>query len=355
MMQKKAVLKAVEYEVRHLVPGMEVARHICSEDGKVLVAKGVLISRETISTLQKWNVQKVPIISQAPMAPITDPKLKRFIHKYNNSIVAVQKAFDVVRENQEIPIESMRAAAVEMVDSVREAGNVVDRLYDLPRCDDYTMHHSVNVSVITALIGVWLKLPSETVNALTLVGLLHDIGKSQLPPKLLNQSRLLKNNDYELYKLHIAYGEALVQRVPDLAESIISGIVQHHERIDGSGYPRGLIKEEIHPYAKIVAVADLYDEKLTINRAHDLAISPYTSLESLWDSAYKLDAEAFITFTDRMCDYIAGNIVALNDGRQGKVVFLNKRFPSRCIVKLNNGEVLNLMSNREVRIHHLVR
>lgn len=354
-MEGRTLVQSVQYEVRHLVPGMEVARHICSEDGKVLVAKGALISKETISTLQKWGVKKIPIATQAPMSPITDPKLKRFIHKYNNSIVALQDAFDIVREKQEIPIDSMRATAAEMVDSVQEAGNVVDRLYDLPRCDDYTMHHSVNVSVITALIGVWLKLPPETVNALSLVGLLHDIGKSQIPPKLLNQPRSLKNIDYQLYKLHIAYGEELVRKVPDLAESIISGIIQHHERTDGSGYPHGLTKEEIHPYAQIVAVADLYDEQLTINRAHDSAISPYTSIELLWDSAYKLDAEACITFTDRMCDHIAGNIVALNDGRQGRVVVVNKRFPSQCMVQLDNGEVLNLISNRQVRIHHLVR
>lgn len=353
-MDKKSI-PTIEHEVRHLVPGMEIARDVCSEDGKILVAKGTIISRETINSLKKWDVYRVPVLLQAAVTPISDPSLKQFIHKYNKSISAVQNAFDVMREKEEVPIESMRATAAELVDSVQEAGNVIDRLYDLPRCDDLTFHHCVNVSVIAALIGMWLNFPQEIINALSLTGLMHDIGKSQLPPSLLNQPYFLKASDYEYYKMHIDYGEDLARRVPDLAESIISGITQHHERADGSGYPHGLTREGIHPYAQIIAVADLYDERLTINRRNDLEISPYASLESLWDNAYKLDTEACLIFADRMSDYISGNIVALNDGRQGRVVFVNKRFPSRCMVQLDDGKVLNLMSDGKVRIHHLVR
>jgi putative nucleotidyltransferase with HDIG domain len=288
--------------------------------------------------------------------PIVNPKMQKFLNTYNQSVLVVQKAFDDIRSTQEVPLDTFTATAADIAESVTEAGNVIDRLYNLPPCDDYTMYHSVNVSAISALIATWLKYPFEQVNAISLAGLLHDVGKSLLPPELLHKPYKLSPEEYEQYMKHVSYGYELVSKIPDISQSITAAVFQHHERRDGSGYPGGLTDDYIHPYAKIVAVADLYDEGLTINSENPQSmLSPYCSLQKLWDEVCRLDPKACITFADSMADFLSGNRVALTDGREGRVVFINKAKPSLSIVQLDDGSVVDLSEQLEVRIHYVVR
>ena len=261
-----------------------------------------------------------------------------------------------IRSTQEIPLETFTATADNIASNVAEAGNIIDRLYNLPPCDDYTMYHSVNVSAISALIAIWLKYPPESVNAISLAGLLHDVGKSLLPGEVLNKPYKLPPDAYELYKKHVAYGYELVSKIPHISQSLTSAVFQHHERRDGSGYPGGLTDEHIHPYAKIVAVADLYDEELMINRDDPQSmISPYFSLQKLRDAVCRLDPKACLTFTYNMADFLSGNRVALTDGRQGRVVFINKDKPASSIVQLDDGLVIDLTEHHGVLIHYVLR
>lgn len=347
--------KIIEQKVEYLVPGVELARDVYSSDGKVLVGAGTIISQHTLNKLKNWMISKVYIVTEAPVNPITDPKLQQFLNNYNQSVAAVEAAFASIRETQEIPIDSFQSTANDIQESMSTTGNIVDQLYNFPPCDDYTFRHSVNVCAISALIATWLKMPPQTVNAISLVGLLHDVGKAQLPPHLLNQPYSLTAQDYEHYKQHTVFGYNLVSKIPHIAQSIMSGVIQHHEREDGSGYPYGLTSDKIHPYAKIVAVADLYDEYLTINCDQPGTFSPYVSLEKLRDQLTRVDAKSCIIFTDSMTNFLSGNLVALSDGRQGRVVFINKEKPSRSMVQLEDGKVLDLGRCSDVHIKYVIR
>lgn len=349
--------KIIEQSIEFLVPGMELARDIYSSDGKILFNQNNILSQHNIQKLSNWKIPKVFIYAEvATSNPITDPKLQKFINTYNQSVPVVQKAFNDIRSSQEVPIDTLTATATDIASNVAEAGNVIDRLYNLPPCDDYTMYHSVNVSAISALIAIWLKYPPESVNAISLAGLLHDVGKSLLPPQLLHQPNKLSSEDYELYKQHVAYGYDLVSKIPNISQSITAAVFQHHERRDGSGYPGGLTDYYIHPYANIVAVADLYDEAMTINREDPQAmLSPYISLQKLRDALSKLDPKVCITFLDNMTNFLSGNRVALTDGRQGRVVFINKEQPALSMVRLDNGTVLDLREEENLSINYIVR
>jgi putative nucleotidyltransferase with HDIG domain len=355
MQKSEPVTKVVQLNLGSLVPGMELARDVVSSDGKVLIGAGTVISNHTIGKLDNWEIKTVDIVSEVAANPILRPELQQFVNSYNRSVTVVQAAFDTLRSTQEVPLETFTATANELADGVRAAGNVVDRLYDLPPCDDATFQHSVNVSVIAALIATWLGYPPAIVNAISLTGLLHDVGKSQLPPSLLNQPSRLPEADYDYYKKHVAYGFELLRKVPDLADSVKVGVLQHHERNNGCGYPHQLAAGKIHPYARIVAVADIYDEALTVERDPTIVYSPYTGLEKIYSEKHVADPEICLLFTRRMLNFLSGNIVALNDGRQGRVVFLNEVSPSRSIVQLTSGAVLDLACDPELRIRHVIR
>jgi putative nucleotidyltransferase with HDIG domain len=348
-------IKFDQIRIEHLVPGMELARDVHSDDGMVLASAGIVISRYTIDKFKKWSVPAADIITQVASNPIVDPKVEKFINSYNRSVAVIQQAFQSIRETQEVPLDTFTATADEIAGNIRTAGNIIDRLYDMPAFDDSTFHHSVNVGVIAALITTWLDYPPSVVNAVSLAGLLHDVGKAQIPVSLLNRPDKLPPLDYEHYKKHATYGFELLRNQTDLAQSIMSGIIQHHERTDGSGYPYNLTDDKIHPYAKIIAIADIYDEALTVNCDPSLAYSPYAGLEKVDELKYHLDTEFCLMFTARMLNFLSGNIVALSNGRQGRVVFLNKEQPSRSVVQLTDGTVLDLREHTALRIQHVIR
>ncbi|SDE99733.1 HD-GYP domain-containing protein [Sporomusa acidovorans] len=349
--------KIIEQSIEYLVPGMELARDVCSSDGKVLFSQNSILAQHNIQKLISWQIPKVFVYAEVTTAnPIIDPKLQKFLNTYNQSVTVVQKAFDDIRSTQEIPIDTLAATADDIAAGVAETGNIIDRLYNLPPCDDYTMYHSVNVSAISALIAIWLKYPPESVNAISLAGLLHDVGKSCLPTELLNKPNKLPPNQYEEYMKHVTLGYDLVRKTPNISQSIATAVFQHHERRDGSGYPGGLTDFHIHPYAKIIAVADLYDEGMTINCENPQSkLSPYLSLQKLRENVHRLNPKVCIIFTDNMVNFLSGNQVALTDGRQGRVVFINKDQPARSMVQLDNGTVLDLSEQTEVSIHYIIR
>lgn len=351
----KATQKIVQQKVEFLVPGMELARDIYTDNGSILASESTIINKSLIKKLHNWNIDQVSIIAEITNNPINDPKIQKFLNSYNQSVTVVQRAFDNIRQNQEVPIETFTQAADEIVGNIADSGNVIDQLYNLPQCDDYTFRHSVNVSAIAALIATWLKFPQDSISAVTLAGLLHDVGKSQLPEDILNKSYRLASKDYELYKTHTAIGYDLVKKIPNIAQSVLLGILDHHEREDGTGYPKQLTSEDIHPYAKIIAVADMFDEELTINCETPGALSPYLSLDKMRNEIYRIDTKTCMTFTENMMNFLSGNLIALTNGQQGRVVFVNKNKPSHSIVQQEDGTVIDLSEIEDLSIHYVIR
>lgn len=342
-----------ELAVKHLVPGMTIAQDVVSNDGTILVNGGVEVSRRTIDKLQDWQIVSVTIVKENTYNPLARPEVKKFLNTYNQSISVVNQAFEQARLTKEVPLDTFVEMNEEIQKNTPASGNIIDQLYNLPPCDDYTFHHCVNVSVIAALLAGWLGYPPDIVNDISLAGLLHDIGKSQLPEHLLQRTDSLSPNEYEEYKKHVNLGYELLQHKPDVPQAVKMSILAHHERQDGSGYPYKLKGDKIHPYAQIVAVADLYDEGLTINRKPDIVYSPYVALEQLKDCIHQVAAKPVITFVDRMTNFLSGNLVAITDGRIGRVVFINKQSPCRPMIQLEDGQVLDLSETPELKVMYL--
>lgn len=348
--------RIVKQDIEYLVAGMELARDIVSLEGKVLASQGTLISQYTIDQLKKRDIKEIYIYVEVPVESIIDPIAQQFIAHYTQSVDMVKKSFQHVIATNEVPLDNFAATAEEITGNITTTGNGVDLLYSLFQSnDDAIYRHSVNVSIISALIATWLKLPAEIVSAISLTGLLHDIGKTQLPPELFKMTGELSEEEILEYNKHTLFGFELVRKLPDVSQSIAQGVLQHHEFMDGSGYPYGSKKEKIHPYAQIIAIADLYDKSLIINNNEGIVLSPYTGLEILWKEAYRLNTNNCIVFRDNMLNFLSGNMVVLSDGRKGRVILVSKETPSRSTVQLEDGSVINLFSEKDLHIHHVLR
>jgi len=218
--------------------------------------------------------------------------------------------------------------------------------------DDIIYVHCVNVALICSVLGEWLHMDDADRNVLVIAGLLHDIGKIVLPKEVLSKTSKLSDEEYSLVKQHTLKGYDLV-KYKDMDERIKLAILQHHERIDGSGYPSGLSNNAISSFAKIIAIADVYDA-MTSNRIYRQGICPFDVIETIEKEGYqKYDAQFLLPFLHRVTECYVNAEVKLSDGREGTVILLNNNQLSRPVVKVGE-EYINLAENSDLSISALL-
>jgi len=219
--------------------------------------------------------------------------------------------------------------------------------------EDYIYYHSIAVSYISASIARWAKLPEEDLIWIAVAGALHDIGKAKLNQTTLAKPRSLTDEEMKEVKKYPVLGYHLVKGIPTLNRSVTLGILQHQEREDASGFPLALSGDSIHPYAKIIAIADIF-HAMCSNKTYRGAKSPYLALEQLLaDSFGKLDPNFVRIFVDGMTHFPLGTKVELNNGTMGTIVFVDSSQPTRPMVDVN-GTILNLAQNRSLLINRVL-
>ncbi|UUZ91298.1 HD-GYP domain-containing protein [Paenibacillus sp. P25] len=185
-------------------------------------------------------------------------------------------------------------------------------------------------------------------------GPLHDIGNALVDPAILFKPNRLSSDELEEMKKHTILGYNLLKNVPAINEGIKLCALQHHEREDGSGYPLGVRSDKIHPYSKIVAVADMF-HAMTSDRSHKKAASPYLVLEQIKDEAFgKMEPSLVQIFVDKVTSFHNGTLVRLSDNRIGEIVFSERSHPTRPWVNVN-GKIINLTLERQLYIQEVIQ
>ena len=210
--------------------------------------------------------------------------------------------------------------------------DLFDTLHNLRSVDDSIYVHSLNVALISRMIGKWLKMPAKDLETLTLAGLLHDTGKSLIPDDLLNKQDKLTDEEYDLLCQHSQLGYDLLMPLP----------------LD----PR-VKKDEIDDFAHIIAIADVYDA-MTAARTYRAALCPFQVIaEFEKDGLQKYKPKYILTFLEHIASTYQNNRVLLSDGRAANIVLLNRNHLSKPLVQLNNGECIDL-ARSELYINSLI-
>jgi HD-GYP domain-containing protein (c-di-GMP phosphodiesterase class II) len=231
--------------------------------------------------------------------------------------------------------------AEKMVNQMIENAPVSVDMIDLRNFDDYTYRHSVNVAVLSTVIGMHLGYTKEYLNELCTAALLHDIGKQMLYPEILNKPGFLTDDEYEHIKEHPQMAYDILKERMDISAKVRISVLSHHENEDGSGYPRGLKGDEIFAFAKIIHVADVFDA-LTSKRPYKQPYAKSEAVEYLMGNCGRLfDTKVVEAFINSISVYPKGMEVLLSDGRRG-IVSANRNNSLRPVVRLFNGEEINL-------------
>lgn len=203
------------------------------------------------------------------------------------------------------------------------------------------------------MLGEWVGLSEEDLEVLTLAGLLHDIGKCMISPEIIKKPSLLTPDEYEEVKKHARYGAEILETQP-LDKRVIRAALMHHERCDGTGYPMGLKDEEIDDFAKIIAIADVYDA-MTANRCYRKGLCPFEVIATFErEGLTKYDSRYILTFLNRIVDTYICNSVLLNDGTCGKIVLMNQKSLSRPVIHTMTNEYIDLTKHPELYIQAII-
>jgi len=204
--------------------------------------------------------------------------------------------------------------------------------------DHYLYQHSLNVCTYATMMGLVSGYRREELINLGLGALLHDIGKTQVPVGMLRKPGKLTPDEFAELKRHTVYGFRILKQEPNIPLVVADCAYQHHERMDGSGYPRGIQRDEIHEYAQWIGIADVYDA-LTTDRVYRGALPADQAMKIMRQYAgIQFEAAKLNLFQSKIAVYPLGSEVLLNTGERGVVVDLNASSPFRPIVRILANE-----------------
>lgn len=342
-------MEAVRIRTEQAEAGMTVASDIYSSNNQLVITKGTVLDDRMITRLRFYNIfglliykneQTVEDEQESYIEMLRNTQeFKKFNRSYVSSVNNVEDSFQsIISGEGEINVDQMLLETDRILQEGRNGAHLLEMLHGIRNYDDLTFVHSLNVSLICNIFAGWLKLSKEDTKVLTMAGLLHDIGKMLIPKEIITKNGKLTDEEYKVVRTHSIKGyQALKDQPIDIR--IKYAALMHHERCDGSGYPNGFKAEQIHDFAKIVAIADVYDA-MTSNRQYRNAICPFDVVENFErDGFLKFDPGYLMIFMERIVQSYMHNIVRLNDGREGEVIMINKLSLSRPVVKIGSGFV----------------
>lgn len=235
-------------------------------------------------------------------------------------ITTTENVMADIANNKKLDYPTLRKAIDPMVESVIRNPEAFSWLTRMKFNDDYTYNHSVSTSIWSVTLGRHLGLPKQDLKSLGMGGLLFDVGKMKLPKNLINNPNRFNQTEFKLIKKHVEYSVEIVQSIPGISDKVVEMIATHHERHNGSGYPKGLKGNEIPLFGKIAGVIDCYDA-LTSERPYQSALSPPDAVRKLYDwRNIDFQSELVEQFIQLIGVYPVGTLIELSDARIGIVV-----------------------------------
>ncbi|SNR98073.1 HDIG domain-containing protein [Humidesulfovibrio mexicanus] len=331
-----------------LRPGMYVISHGLGTFDKPLVRVGKpLLTPGDIALLVPEDVEDVTVETSVNLSllgqerpvgvPITtalsdELAIARKLHA--DALGHVKSFVDDVRRGTQIDHRAAKPLVENFIDSVFRNENAAITLFKLRGFDEYTYTHSINVSLLAILFGRQLGLERPQLLTLGLAGMYHDVGKARIPEAVLNKPGKLSEAEFQLMKTHPLEGYKIMANQPELAPEILRAVVEHHERHDGSGYPRGLTGDDIGLFSRIIAVVDVYDA-LTSRRVYKDAMAPAKALGMMYQWRDKdFPHHAIESFIRCVGVYPVGSFVRLSGGEYGIVASVNPLRPTKPEVKV---------------------
>jgi HD-GYP domain-containing protein (c-di-GMP phosphodiesterase class II) len=273
--------------------------------------------------------------------------------KHEEMIEETKEMFEQLRDSNDLNLASVKENIEEALPDMIRNDDVLMRLDQLKASDDYTFEHSLRVSILASMIGKWLGYSKDQLIELGQAALLFDIGKMKIPDFILNKEKPITEDEFEVIKRHAQFGYSILMKTEGVTNNIKYSALQHHERLDGSGYPLRLKSGQIHEFAKIIMVCDIFDA-MTTDKPYRAKVSPFKAAEFIsWQSGTTLDSKVCYIFLSHLAEFFVGKKVKLSTGEEGRIIYVDVNFPTRPVVQVGDGFV-DLVKDKSVQIDDLI-
>jgi HD-GYP domain-containing protein (c-di-GMP phosphodiesterase class II) len=292
--------------------------------GEVLLRAGIELSNNYINKLKGIGLNGVYIHDDISK----DIEVKSLINESlkNQAVKDMKDSFVFAEKGSYSKAESIKAfnriseTVSSFIDEISKNDNLIINMIDLKVFDDYTFYHSVNVALLAIVLGMSLNLSKKNIHDLGIAAIMHDIGKVFIPIEILNKDGKLEQNEWNIIKKHSRNGYTYLRDKYPIPYKCYEGVLHHHERWDGTGYPLELKANQISLFGRIIAIADVYDALIS-DRPYRKGFAPYEALEYILaggDSMF--DMNLVEQFTKKIQPYPVGSIVTLSNGFTAIVV-----------------------------------
>lgn len=364
----------VRVQTKELQEGCILAADVNSLTNRPIIPSKTIMTRELLEVLQAFLIKEVvvektkvdgtafipsEVLEDEHSADRNDIVKKdeelSFSEVFLKSVQDYKKEFQLWQAGLPLDVTKVRAVILPLIEKMEGAVGELFSLHHYSTEKDYLYQHSIAVGLFSAFIGRKLNYQKGEVLQLALAGCLADCGMAKVPIQLVNKTGALTSAEFAEIKKHPTYSYRMVQNSPLIRDAAKIAIFQHHERLDGSGYPTGGKAGKIHPFAKIIAVADTF-HAMTSARLYKKKQSPFRVLEMMiQDNFGKFDISAINALQSGIMNFSIGSSVKLSDGQIAEILFIEEKYPTRPLIKLSEtDEIIHLEKNRGLFIEEVL-
>jgi HD-GYP domain-containing protein (c-di-GMP phosphodiesterase class II) len=357
---------SLRVKIEELQEGCILTDDVFCLTNRPIIRKKTVLTRSLIDILNAFLIEDVKVektlINGLPFIPteIIEEESGNMVDEVHvlgvtdlflQAVRDYKKEFTSWQSGMQVDLSKIRNILLPLLEKMENLPSELFNLYHLSTREDYLYQHSIAVGLISGYIGKKMNYSKGDWVQIALAGCLADCGMAKVNPTIINKSSSLTFSEYEEIKKHPVFSYKLVQNITVLRKEMKIAILQHHERLDGSGYPLGEKEHKIHAIAKIIAAADIF-HAMTSERFYRNKQSPYKVLEMInQDNFGKFDLNVIHALSRGIVNFTIGDKIRLSDGRLAEIQFIDDKSPTRPLVKiLETDEMIPLNRNRHLFI-----
>lgn len=330
------------------------ARDVVNSRGSALVTQNSTITEYIKEKLLENGLSSVWIYDySASSLEAQGRKHKSFSKNYEEMVFSIKELFEELSLGGKLNMEKVGRLGKDLFGSFHDSGMIIKYLLStIKKSDEYTHSHSLNVALYSSLMAKWLELPENQIKEVAIAGLLHDLGKVMIPTEVLNKKGKLTEAEFAMMKYHPVLGYDKIKDIPQLQMSVKAAVLLHHERLNGSGYPYGLSKNDLDLCTRIVSIADVYDA-MTQDRVYKKKMNPFEAFKIFKTDGLEIfDIEIAELFLMNIAGLLIGLNVVLDNDEQGEIVYIPPHDITRPMIRMGSTVIDTVRSN--LRIESLI-
>lgn len=330
--------------------GMIVAKSLYNVNNKLLIKSGYPIKRVYLDRIRQLGYPGIYIEDDLSKDieikdTVSNELRRRTVYAVKDVFASTQSTKKESSKQMTKKVDTTKKLVEDIVYDILNNRDAMVNMVDIKVFDEYTFYHSVNVAILSITIGTALNLPQKELYALGLAAVLHDIGKVYIDKDILLKKGKLTDEEFEIIKTHSELGYKHLKNIYEIPVKSYVGVLQHHERYNGTGYPFRKEKDEISLFGRIICIADVYDA-ITSNRPYRQAMLPSEGMEYIMaNSGSMFDSKLVTIFINKIAAYPIGTSIRLSNNQEALVLDTNIGAPMRPVLRVytdEHGEVLDV-------------